>query len=80
MISYLQNPSGDSSSGRLLMMLTNLVILAVWTFAAYVKVKGGGDIPPIPTEALTLGGFTIMGKVINSALAEKGVGQNDARQ
>ena len=80
MISYLQNPSGDSSSGRLLMMLTNLVILAVWAFAAYMSVKGGGEIPPIPTEALTLGGFTIMGKVINSAISEKGMGQHDARQ
>lgn len=80
MISYLQNPSGDLSSGRLLMMLTNLVILAVWAFAAYMKVMDGGDIPPIPTEALTLGGFTIMGKVINSTLSEKGMVSNDARQ
>jgi hypothetical protein len=80
MISYLQNSSGELSSGRLLMMITNLVILAVWAFATYMSVKSGGGIPPIPTEALTLGGFTIMGKVINSALSEKGMSSNDARQ
>lgn len=79
MISYLQNPSGDSSSGRLLMMLTNVVILVVWAFAAYISIKDGGEIPPIPPEALTLSGLTILGKVTNSALSEKGVGQNDAR-
>lgn len=79
MISYLQNSSGDMSSGRLLMIVTNLVILAVWAFAAYMSIKGGGEIPPIPPEALTLSGLTILGKVTNSALSEKGMVQNDAR-
>ncbi len=79
MISYLQNPSGDSSSGRLLMMLTNLVILIMWAFSAYVSIKNGGPIPSIPNELLTLSGLSIAGKVLNSAISEKGMVQNDAR-
>jgi hypothetical protein len=53
------------------MMITNLTILGVWAVSAYFQVRAGGDIPPIPVEALTLSGFTITGKVINSALSEK---------
>ena len=71
MISFLQNSDGELSSSRLLMLLTNFAILCVWVYASITSIKEGGPMVPMPTEVATFSGLTILGKVANSALAER---------
>ena len=71
MISFLQNSDGELSSTRLLMIVTNLAILGVWVYASISSIKSGGSMVPMPTEVTTFSGLTILGKVVNSALAER---------
>ena len=71
MISFLQNSNGELSSSRLLMIITNLAILSVWVYASIASIKEGGPMVPMPTEVATFSGLTILGKVVNSALAER---------
>ena len=53
------------------MLLTNLAILGVWVYASILSIQGGGPMVPMPTEVATFSGLTILGKVVNSALAER---------
>lgn len=71
MISFLQNSNGELSSSRLLMIITNLAILGVWVYASISSINSGGPMVPMPTEVATFSGLTILGKVVNSALAER---------
>jgi len=71
MISFLQNSDGELSSSRLLMMIVNLAILSLWYYASIKSIQETGNMIPIPAEVATLSGLTILGKVANSALAER---------
>ena len=70
-IAFLQNSQGENSSTRLLMLITNIIIVGVWAISALISTNKGLPIPTIPTEILALGGFSMVGKVLNSTLAER---------
>lgn len=70
-ITFLQNSLGEQSSTRLLMLLTNAVIVGVWAISALISTHKGLPIPTIPSEILTLDGLSMASKVVNSTLAER---------
>lgn len=71
MNTFLQDSSGNLSSSRLLMVMTNIIIVGLWAYASIVSIHSGGQMLPIPSEVIALSGLTIFGKVANSTLAER---------
>jgi len=68
---FLQDPTGAGSSGRLVMVIINLLTIGTWAASTLMAAYKGTTPITIPAEIITLCLGSGLLKVGNSVMAEK---------